>query len=156
MSYRDAGRPYGIDHSTVRKWVARYKVHGLAGVTKKSAHYDANFKLSVLQRMWDDGLSYLETAVLFNIRGTHSISKWVKLYEAGGMEALTRRIRKPRAMPEPPMSKEPDIPQSDEDKNREELLAELNHLRMENAYLKKLEALTQDQPVLLKRKSSKR
>ncbi|NRQ13810.1 hypothetical protein BHMPCIPO_05110 [Ensifer sesbaniae] len=38
---------------------------------------------------------------------------------------------------------------------REELLAELNYLRMENAYLKKLEALTREQAPK-KRKSSKR
>lgn len=43
----------------------------------------------------------------------------------------------------------------DEAKSREELLAELNNLRMENAYLKKLEALTREQAPK-KRKSSRR
>jgi transposase len=59
-------------------------------------------------------------------------------------------------MPEPPISQEPQASQSDEAKSREELLAELNYLRMENAYLKKLEALTREQPALKKRKSSRR
>lgn len=59
-------------------------------------------------------------------------------------------------MPEPPVRKQPQAPQNDETKSREELLAELNHLRMENAYLKKLEALTRDQAAPRKRKSSRR
>ncbi len=39
----------------------------------------------------------------------------------------------------------PDMP-SDEKRSREELLAELDYLRMENAYLKKLQALVQARP----------
>ncbi|PSH55253.1 transcriptional regulator, partial [Phyllobacterium brassicacearum] len=45
---------------------------------------------------------------------------------------------------------------SDDKKSREELLAELSYLRMENAFLKKLEALTREQPAPKKRKSSRR
>ncbi len=45
-------------------------------------------------------------------------------------------------MPKPPTPEAP-AASDDEAKSREELLAELNYLRMENAYLKKLEALTQ-------------
>lgn len=44
---------------------------------------------------------------------------------------------------------------SDEAKSREELLAELKQLRMENAYLKKLKALTQEHAPK-KRKPSRR
>ncbi|MBP2239379.1 hypothetical protein J2Z31_005926 [Sinorhizobium kostiense] len=39
-----------------------------AGLSKKFSHNDAAFKLSVLKRMWEDGLSYRQTAALFNIR----------------------------------------------------------------------------------------
>jgi transposase len=56
------------DHATVRKWVASYEAHGAAGLSKKFSHYDAEFKLSVLKRMWEDGLSCRQTAALFNIR----------------------------------------------------------------------------------------
>jgi transposase len=37
----------------------------------------------------------------------------------------------------------PPAERSDADRSREELIAELNELRMENAYLKKLDALVQ-------------
>ncbi|CDM56482.1 hypothetical protein LPU83_0804 [Rhizobium favelukesii] len=56
-------------------------------------------------------------------------------------------------MPKP--QKQPDASRSDDKKSREELLAELNSLRMENAFLK-LDALTLEQAALKKRKSSKR
>jgi len=60
-------------------------------------------------------------------------------------------------MPEPPIiPARPGEPQKDEARSREELLAELNYLRMENAYLKKLEALTQARRAPTRRKPSKR
>ncbi len=64
-------------------------------------------------------------------------------------------------MPEPPVvpdpaPKEPQASKSDDTKSREALLAELNYLRMENAYLKKLEALTREPQAPRKRKSSRR
>lgn len=39
----------------------------------------------------------------------------------------------------------PQPPVADADRSREDLLAEVNFLRMENAYLKKLKALVQEQ-----------
>ena len=58
-------------------------------------------------------------------------------------------------MPKPPPS-QPRTSPSDDTRNREELLAELGYLRMENAYLKKLKALTQAQLPLKKRKPFRR
>jgi transposase len=54
-------------------------------------------------------------------------------------------------MPVPTTKPEPSP--DDEKRTREELLAELNQLRMENAYLKKLRALVQAQqkPTQLKK-----
>jgi transposase len=54
-SARDVCVHFG--HSAVRKWVASYEAHGAAGLAKKFSHYDAALKLSVLQRMWEAGLS---------------------------------------------------------------------------------------------------
>lgn len=141
-SYASAGAAGGIDASTVRKWVAAYQAHGDAGLSRKHSHYDAEFKLSVLQRMWDDRLSYRQTAALFNIRNAGCLAGWETRFHAGGIEALAPHPRgRPRSMPKPPTPEAP-VASDDEAKSREELLAELNYLRMENAYLKKLEALT--------------
>jgi transposase len=158
---------FSVDHSTVRKWVAAFSAHGVSGLEKKFSHYDAVFKLSVLQRMWEDGLSYRQAAAIFNIRDKGSIVGWVKHYERGGLEALTpRRKGRPRRMSKPPAAGDlqvpasqvpaSQVPASDATKSREALLSELAYLRMENAYLKKLEALTQEQALIKKRKPFKR
>jgi transposase len=145
-SYEDVARQFGLDYSMVRRWVAVHAVHGVAGLSKKHSHYDAAFKLSVLQRMWKDGLSRRQTAAVFDIRSVGCLSDWERRYEVGGLDALEprRRGRRP-PMPEPPdEADEADVSlQSDKAKSREDLLAQINYLRMENAYLKKLEALTQ-------------
>jgi transposase len=57
-------------------------------LVKKFSSYDASFKLSVLQRMWDDGLSYRQAAAIFNIRNKSCLVDWEKRYERGGLEAL--------------------------------------------------------------------
>ncbi|WP_260690672.1 IS3 family transposase [Rhizobium leguminosarum] len=138
-SYREVGLRFGLDHSMVRKWVASHAAHGVAGLCKKFSHYDAAFRLSVLERMWKDRLSRRQAAALFNIRNAGCLSVWERQYERGGIEALApRRREKSRSMPEPPITDSgTDGLQSDEAKSREELVAELAYLRMENAYLKK-------------------
>lgn len=150
-SYASVGLAYGIDAATVRKWVAIHGEHGFAGLARKFSRYDGTFKLSVLKRMWEDGLSYRRTAAVFNIRNAGCLAEWERRYAAGGLDALEpRRKGRPRRMPQPPAAKPPSTQppggatsQGDETRSREELLAELRYLRMENAYLKKLEALTQ-------------
>lgn len=149
-SYRAVGRHFGLDYSMVRKWVASHAEPGVAGLARKQGHYDADFRLSVLDRMWKDGLSHRQAAALFDIRSVGCLSVWERQYERGGLEALAPRPRGgARSMPKPPVTAPPvpdasaDGSPSDEARSREELLAELAYLRMENAYLKKLEALTQ-------------
>lgn len=163
--FRAIGVRFGVDHSTVRKWVSIHAAHGLAGLEKKFSRYDATFKLSVLRRMWEDGLSHRQAAAVFNIRNKSLIADWERRYEHGGIEALAfRRKGRPGSMPSPtdeprrcpPHAGEPQALPGEDRRSREELLAELAYLRMENAYLKKLKALTQDQAPLEKRKPFRR
>ncbi len=154
---REVGTRFGVDYSTVRKWVAIHAEHGLAGLVKKFSHYDAEFKLSVLRRIWEDGLSHRQAAAVFNIRNMSCLSDWERRYERGGIEALaSRRRRRPGSMLKPPTvppaADHPQVLPGDDTRSREELLAELNYLRMENDYLKKLKALTQQRQAPKKRK----
>ena len=123
--------------------MAAYELHGDAGLQKKFSNYSAEHKLSVLQHMWDNQLSISQTAAKFDIRNYAMVSMWERAYRDGGIEALfPRRRGSPKPMTASDTAK-PD-PAPDEDKrSREELLAEVNQLRMELAYLKKLEALVQ-------------
>ena len=143
--YLTVARNNGTRDSFVKKWVAAYRQHGVAGLAKKFQHYDASFRLQVLRHMWDNDLSYAQTAAFFDIRSQGCLAVWERCYHEGGIEALIPRQRgKPKRMPDsqtPP----PPSPADDQNLTREQLLAEINQLRMENAYLKKLDALIQSQ-----------
>jgi transposase len=131
---------HGIDYAKVRLWAKLYKAHGAGGLARQYSHYSAKFKLSTLRRMWADGLSYYDTAALFNIRSPSCLPAWERLYRDGGVRALEPRKRgRPKAVTEP-KEKLPSR-RLDAERSQEELIAELNQLRMENAYLKKLDAL---------------
>ena len=133
---------YGLLGSLLRRWVAMYRARGESGLRKKHSAYSGEFKLSVLQHMWDNGLSFGQTAAAFNIRHHAIVGVWERSYRAGGFDALVPRPRgRPKQMPVPTTKAE--STSDDEKRTHEELLAELNQLRMENAYLKKLQALVQ-------------
>jgi transposase len=92
--------------------------------------------------MWDNALSFGQTAATFNIRHHAIIGVWERSYRDGGFDALVPRPRGRLKQMSAPTTK-PESSPDDEKRTREELLAELNQLRMENAYLKKLRALVQ-------------
>jgi transposase len=143
--YTALAHQHGLVQSLVRRWVQRFRAHGAEAFKKKFSHYSAEFKLSVLRHMWENELSYGQTAVQFDIRNPGILSVWERSFHGGGLDALKPRPRgRPTAMAVP--TAKPDTPSDDEKRSREELLAELDHLRMENAYLKKLQALVQARP----------
>lgn len=140
--YRSIARKHGLECGMVRRWILAFRAHGADGLKKKFSHYSAEFKLSVLRHMWDNELSYGQTTALFNIRNPGIVSVWERDYRRAGLDALTARPRgKPKSMSAAPS--QPEQKPEDDKRTREELLAELDQLRMENAYLKKLQALVQ-------------
>jgi transposase len=144
--YPAVARRHGLtSHSMVERWVLAYRHHGEAGLAKKSSKYGAEFKLSVLKHMWDNHLSITQVAARFDIRSHSAVGMWERAYRDGGIEALTSRRRGTRNLMvmEVPNS---DSPPDTDQRSREELVAEVDQLRMELAYLKKLEALVQTQP----------
>jgi transposase len=128
----------------VRRWVASYRQHGVSGLRKKFSHYSAEFKLSVLRRMQQEELSAHQAIVLFNIRGgTGVIADWQRRYHEQGLAGLQPKPRgrsKKMSVPESPKSADP-LP--DDKRSREDLMEEVQSLRAEVAYLKKLRALLQ-------------
>lgn len=153
--YKALAREHGLDFAMVRRWVKWFQFHGMDGLKKKSApHYTAEFKLSVLRAIWDNELSHRQAYTQFNLRSPGVISTWERAYQRGGIEGLQPRPRgRPRAMTTP--KNKPAPPLEDNKRTREELLAELSDLRMENAYLKKLRALIQAQQNSASRKKRK-
>lgn len=136
-------REFGIEKSMLRRWVGLYRNHGNDGLAqRKPCPHDAVFKMSVLQHMWDNALSYTQAAAVFNVRNTQSVANWARRYREGGVLMLDRSRKRPSPTMPAPTSK-PDTSSDHDKRSREELLEELEYLRAENAYLKKLEALVQ-------------
>jgi transposase len=140
--YRIVGEHYGVAPAIVRRWVLWYRTHGVAGLSKPRRSFSPEFKLSVLQHMWDNSLSHTKVAAVFNIGNTVSIGLWERRFHSGGIEALARPSRRKPEQLNAPTSKPPP-PTNDAERSREELLAEVDQLRMEVAILKKLQALVQ-------------
>ena len=136
---------HGIAASLVRRWVAAFRLHGRDGLSRKIECYSASFKLSVLQHMWENALTFNQAAAAFNIRNPTSVGIWNSRYREGGFEALMRQARTfSRAQSMKAPTTKPDT-KSDEQRSREDLMKELDYLRMENEVLKKLQALVQAQ-----------
>ena len=94
--------------------------------------YTPELKIEVIETMHKEKLSYKETAERFEIVGHDRIQKWERIYLEEGAKGLyiERRGRKSTGRP-PKLKKEVE----------EDLIAELQRLRAENDYLKKLNAL---------------
>ena len=115
---------------------------GIQDMSQKRRYFSPEFKLSVVQRIQEEGLSCRQAAALFNLRKLDLVAEWVRQYEKGGIEALKDRRRKEctRKMTPDKLHTDPQ-PTPDHALSRDQMLAELNRLRAENAYLKKLDAL---------------
>ena len=100
------------------------------GVPNK--RYTGEFKQMVVETMMQEKLSYHEAARQFEIKDHKSVASWERIYLMEGPEGLyvERRGRSSKGGPAK-------LPKQVE----EDLLAEVQRLRAENAYLKKLQAL---------------
>ena len=130
------GKKYGMEHSLIRHWVHLYERHGVEGLVNTSGTYSGEFKLHVVEYMHINQMSLRETANYFCIPCHPTIAKWERIYYEEGRDALLEERRGRRNMGKKKSSK----PTKNVNEN-EDLLAEVQRLRMENEYLKKLNAL---------------
>ena len=100
------------------------------GVPNK--RYTGEFKQMVVETMMSEKLSYCEAARQFEIPSDTRVASWERIYLMEGPEGLyiERRGRGSKGRPQ-------SFPKDVE----EDLLKEVQRLRAENAYLKKLQAL---------------
>ncbi|EPD53122.1 hypothetical protein HMPREF1210_00853 [Paenisporosarcina sp. HGH0030] len=136
--YSTLSKEIGVSQVILREWVGLYKVWGPDIFDVSYTTYSAEFKLEVLNNMADTESSSLDIAVEYGITSPAMIRSWRRAFEKEGYDALfpNRKVR-------PPMKKK------SEDKKElteiDQLKEKVKLLEMENAYLKKLKALVQEQ-----------
>ena len=153
MGYRRVSAEFNVDISQLRQWVCVYQIHGVVRLGKRGRRYDEDFKCKVIEYKRKHHLSVRQTVAHFGLPNTSQVSIWERWYDHRlGEDALINAKRKALVI----MSKQPKAPASEEtkdsEKTREQLLAELEYLRMENAYLKEWEALQEQKRRRLRKK----
>lgn len=140
---RATAEAQGVHVDSLRKWVAGYSALGAAGVLKKKrSNYDLEFKLEVLRRVSDEGISCRQAAALFDIRRLDQVAEWRRLHAVHGAAALQPGWKQELTkMSKTPRQRDGKEAPGDSQRSREELLRDVQQLRMENAYLKKAQAL---------------
>ena len=140
---RAIAEAHGVNVDSLRGWVARFRTSGTAGIERKErSNYAFELKLTVLRRMTDEGLSARQVAALFNIRRLNQVAEWRQLYADHGPEALRPGWKKLQSrMNKKQIRRVESTAPDDDQRSRQELLRDLQQLRMENAYLKKAHAL---------------
>ena len=94
--------------------------------------YSGRFKQTVVEDIGKNRLSYSEAMRKYGIGGKMSIQKWERIYLEEGPEGLSIDRRGRRSKGRPPKLNQ---------KVEADLIAEVQRLRAENDYLKKLNAL---------------
>ena len=139
-SYKKTADLFSLSKSYVQMLVGQFKQNGIEGLTHTNGSYTGQFKLDVLKYQQEHNLSDPETAVLFKIPNRGTICTWRKKYITGGYDLLCRDGRgAPKNMANRKQNKDKQ-PKTELEKLRDEV----QDLRMENAILKKLNALIQE------------
>ena len=150
-SYGVVSKQKGADKSNIRKWVVFYKQFGESGlIPRMRCIYSVDFKLKVLQSIYNELLSLNDTCLKFNIPTSSIFIKWKRDFANFGLEGLKPKqknivksmsiIKRKTHKSDKPLTRE------------EELLLEIEALRCENELLKKLQALIQAEEKARKRK----
>jgi len=146
-SYETIGASIGSGSSLVKTWVKQYEENGVEAFEKSYTSYSTEFKLDVLKYMNDYGTSSYETAAIFKIADPSTVRKWRRQFEAHGIDALESK-KKGRLSMKKETKKISPKKSSPVEGTVEALQEKIERLEMENAYLKKLNALVQMQEKL--------
>jgi len=137
MSQQEAADLLGTARAQVQRWLKRYERFGAEGLLLRNGSYAGEFKINVIEYMHIHQLSISETAVIFGVPKDSTVGTWERIYLEKGRDALLIENRGKRNMTNEVKPKKAKTNRQAE----EDLIAEVQRLRMENAYLKKLNAL---------------
>ncbi|VCX51302.1 Putative transposase (identified by ISEscan HMM) [Klebsiella pneumoniae] len=97
---------FGIERTSVRRWVRAWQFHGAEGLTAKNNHYSDEFKLVVVRAVISDRLTMREAAARFNLSAEILVRRWLDVYNDAGAEGLLNiqcgrpgKMTKPKNIP---------------------------------------------------------
>ena len=134
-------KEYQVSKGLVQTWAAAYKAHGVTGLGKKQGKYTGEFKQQVIEDMHTNKLSLRQTAAKYNLAQHKIVSNWERIYFEEGPEGL---YKDRRSCANVSSGTRKGRPPKLEKKVEEDLIAEVQRLRAENDYLKKLNALVSE------------
>ena len=140
MSQAQSAKILGTHETCVHKWLQLYNELGPEGLIIKHGSYTGEFKQNVIEYTHENHLSNRQAAAKFGIPTPTVVDRWERIYYEEGPQGLYRdnRGRKSKMGSDKPRKKKLNK------QTEEDLIAEVQRLRMENEYLKKLNALVQE------------
>ncbi len=141
-SINEIAQEVQVQKTIISGWIRLYEQQDSEAFLKSYTSYSTQFKTDVLNYMNETGTSSVDTAAIFNISSPGMIRNWRTKWKQGGIDAL-----QPKKKGRLSMKKEIKKRGSKKDTSSpvegtvEALQAKIERLEMENAYLKKLNAL---------------
>lgn len=135
----ETSRLINVASSSIKLWVSKFKLYGEASLERRYSVNNRDFKLSVIMDIVNNGLSLSEASLKYNL-STYAISSWRSKIEDQGISGLDSKIKGRKAK----VMKTTEPHKNVSKRSQTDLEKELEYLRAENAYLKKLAALVQE------------
>lgn len=134
--------------ATVLDWVHRFEQNGIASLEACSTNldYSRQFKIEVLNWRKQHRASLPVTARHFNLSSPSTIWQWEKRFDKYGIEGLERKRGNPKTMSKHKDKRHQTPVQSEKPAEQDrikQLERENQMLKIENSFLKKLNALAQ-------------
>ncbi|HAT3610564.1 IS3 family transposase [Klebsiella michiganensis] len=144
--YRLTSARFNVPRTQVRIWVAAYDAYGEEGLKPKDkgVSIDPDIRVEAVKAVLTGQISQTQAAAKFNVAGSASVGKWMKVFSEHGEEGLrSLRIGKKRAlhMIDDPVALEVALERS-KDKRIQELEQKVRGLELRILYLKKFESLS--------------
>lgn len=131
----------------VRRWVDSYQAFGEDALRRKRKNekYSLDFKLKVVKLYLESEISYKDLAIKFNMNNPPLIGNWVQNFRMYGIDGLSKPKGRPPKMKPKENLKQPIKRESLTEDYVKELEQKVLYLEIENAYLKELRRLRQEE-----------
>ncbi|HBQ6170637.1 IS3 family transposase [Klebsiella variicola] len=144
--YRLTSARFNVPRTQVRIWVAAYDAYGEEGLKPrdKGVSIAPDIRVEAVKAVLTGQISQTQAAAKFNVAGSASVGKWMKVFSEHGEEGLrSLRIGKKRAlhMIDDPVVLEAALERS-KDKRIQDLEQKVRRLELRILYLKKFESLS--------------